>query len=97
MKRTILAAALAIAGATATPAVAHSDVAIRVDLGWPAVVYVRDAGHYRPHLHGHYGYVEHRPVVIYRDGRYHDRHRRGHGHGHHHHDRHDRHDRDCRH
>ena len=100
MKTIILAAGLALACIAPLPAAAHSDIAIRVDLGWPAAVYYRDG--YRPARHVPYDHgYHHRPVVIYRDaghlhGRGHHRdrgrdHDRDSGHGRHHHDRHCRH------
>lgn len=96
MKRPLLAIALMIAAAaTPLPSFAHSDVSVRVNLGWPvapAVVYY-DA--WRPAPYPVYYEPEYRPVVIYREyeGRHHRGHHRGRGHGHyaHHHDRHCRH------
>lgn len=86
------AAALCIAAALPLPAVAHSDVSVQLNWGYPVVVYRTPYRHYESHDHyrRYDGYG--RPVVVYHyvDRPEYPRHHRAHGHHH-------RHDRYCRH
>ncbi|MFA5940404.1 MAG: hypothetical protein WC809_13690 [Sinimarinibacterium sp.] len=99
MKRPLIAFALPIAmmlaaAAAPLPALAHSDVSVRVNLGWPAVAYPAAVYYdtWRPAPQRVY-YDDYRPVVVYREYERHGGHHRGHGRGHYVHD----HDRYCRH
>lgn len=92
LKAAVAAAALGMAAAFPRPALAHSDVSVQLNWGYPVVVYRTPYRHYDSHDHyrRYDGYG--RPVVVYHDADrpahpHHDR-----GHGHHH-----RHDRYCRH
>lgn len=97
MKRPLIAIGLPLAwmiAATAAPvpALAHSDVSVRVNLGWPAVAYPTAVYYdtWQPAPQRVY-YEDYRPVAVYPEYDPHHRYHGDHGrHGHHH-------DRYCRH